>query len=124
MLKKTTILPDDAKVAERLFSDLVHNQPYYLFVALGADANAETVAQRADSLAGLPDEPRWVVWARNPQSIAKVVKKLVNADKVDLDSARAFTLSLSDEVRDVIEGDEPVPNLTRIFEAFSSAETS
>jgi len=124
MLKKTTILPDDAKVAERLFNDLVHNQPYYLFVALGADANAETVAQRADSLAGLPEEPRWVVWARNPQSIAKVVKKLVNADKVDLDSARAFTLSLSDEVRDVIEGDEPVPNLTRILLAFANAEGS
>ena len=124
MLKKTTILPDDAKVAERLFNELVHEQPYYLFVALGASADAETVAQRADSLAGLPQEPRWVVWARKPKSIAKVVAELVGADKVDLESARAFTLSLSDEVRDVIEGDEPVPNLTRILLAFANAEGS
>jgi hypothetical protein len=122
VLKKTTILPDDAKLAERLFSDLVHNQPYYLFVALGGDRDAELVAERADRLAGLPEEPRWVVWARKPESIAKVVAKLVNADRVDLGSAQAFSLSLSDEVRDVITADEPVPNLTRILLAFATAE--
>jgi len=122
MLKKTTILPDDPKVAERMFSELVHDQPYYLFVVLGSDEDAETVAQRADSLAGLQEEPRWVVWARKPRSIAKVVDNLVGGDKVELNSAHAFTLSLSDEVRDVMKGDEPVPNLTRILLAFTNAE--
>jgi hypothetical protein len=123
VLKKTTILPEDASVAERLFRDLVHNQPYYLFVVLGATRDAETIVERADSLAGLDHEPRWVVWARKPQTIAKVVRKLANGAQVNLQSDQAFMLSLADEVRDVIPGSDPLPNMTRILLAFSNAES-
>jgi len=37
-------------------------------------------------------------------------------------AARGFSLSLTDEVRDVIIGSEPVPDLVRVLEAFAKAE--
>lgn len=127
MLRKTTILPtDDAALARSMFDDLVHNQPYYIFVALGTGPDAETVVQRADNLTGNPGDPRWVIWARHPQLIKDAVGKLHNSDRVlsKLGTARGFSLSLSDEVCNVIEGTEPVPSLTRILLAFSEAEGS
>jgi hypothetical protein len=124
-LRKTTILPtDDPVLAQRLFKDLVHEQPYYIFVALGTGSEAETVVQRADNLTGNPTDPRWVIWARNAQQIRPAIAELKNSDRIvgKLGTARGFSISLSDEVRDVIDGTEPLPSLTRILLAFAEAE--
>jgi hypothetical protein len=123
-LRKTTILPaDDAELAVRLFREVVHNYPYHVFVVLpGRDA--ETVVQRADNLTGQQADPRWVIWARAPKLIEAELDTLKNSDRLKgrLATAHGFSLSLSDEVRDVIGGDEDVPNLTRILLAFANAE--
>jgi hypothetical protein len=124
VLRKTTILPtDDAALAGKMFTELVNEQPYYIFVALGTGVEAETVVQRADNLTGNPTDPRWVIWARVPQHIKPVVEPLKNSDRIvdKLDTARGFSLSLSDEVRDVVEGAR-VPSLTRLLLAFAEAE--
>ncbi len=124
-LRKTTVLPtDDAALAENMFKEMVHEQPYYIFVALGTGSEAETVVQRADNLTGSPTDPRWVIWARYPQHIRPAVAALSHSERIvdKLDTARGFSISLSDEVRDVIKGTEPVPSLTRILLAFAEAE--
>lgn len=125
VLRKTTVLPsDDAALAQRMFKEMVHEQPYYIFVALGTGPEAQTVVQRADNLTGNPTDPRWVIWARNPQQIRSAVAELKNSERIvdKLGAARGFSISLSDEVRDVIDAAAPVPTLARILRAFVEAE--
>lgn len=124
-LRKTTILPaHDKDLATKLFREIVHNYPYHVFVVLRDGADAETVVQRADNLAGQQTDPRWVIWARAPKLIEDDLKELKNSKRImdKLDTAYGFSLSLADEVRDVIEENEGVPNLTRILLSFASAE--
>ncbi|MFN0316632.1 MAG: hypothetical protein ACKVQA_16535 [Burkholderiales bacterium] len=125
MFRKTTILPtEDAALAEKLFNDLVHEQPYCIYVALGAGPEREKVAQRADNLTGSQTDPRWVIWAMKPSLIAQAVSKLSNGQLLTgkLDTAWGFSLSFGDEVRDVVDGTEPLPSLTRILLSFAKAE--
>jgi len=138
-LIKTTILPtDDKKLALRMFLELVNERPHVLMVIHGRDTDAETFVKRADRLAGNPDDPRWVVWARKPEHIAEAVNDLRDPSMLFLDGratsdetlgqsrseTRGFCLSLSDEVRDVIHRADPVPDLVRIVQAFAKAEQS
>jgi hypothetical protein len=126
-LYKTTILPtDDDDLAKKLFESLVFEQPYCLLVVLGKGPDAEKFVQRASKLTGRQHEPRWVVWAREPNQIKATLADLANSDKIigQLDTARGFCLSLSDEVRDVISKSDSVPNLTRILLAFAEGERS
>jgi len=122
--RKTTILPtDDRDLARRMFKDLVHEEPHVLLVVLHTGKDAEVFAQRADKMSGKEGEPRWVVWARNPDDIAVNIAALTGANKLGaLPRVRGFSLSLSDDVRDVITMDEPLPSLLRIFLAYARAE--
>lgn len=125
-LLKTTILPtDEKKLALRMFQELVFERPHVLLVVRGRGPDAETFVQRADRLAFDEKDPRWVVWARKPEQIEEVVSQLQGAqDLLDaIPTARGFSLSLTDEVRDVIAGSDPVPDLMRIDKAFTQAET-
>jgi hypothetical protein len=122
---KTTILPtDDSSLALRIFNELIFEEPLVLFVVLGKGSNAETLVRRAAKFAGAKEEPRWIVWARNPDDIQKAIEKLNGEQSLvgAIGSARAFSLSLSDTVKDVIRGDEPEPDFVRIFKAFAKAE--
>jgi len=124
-LEKTTVLPtDDADLAVRMFRQVVFEEPRVVMVVLGAGAEAETFATRADRLAGTLDEPRWVLWARNPDDVKDEIAELKGsaALKRGLIRSRGFSLALDDEVRDVIRASEPVPSLTRVFEAYARAE--
>jgi hypothetical protein len=93
-------------------------------VVLGDGEDAQTVVQRADNLTGQQTDPRWVIWARNPKLIEDDLRALKNSKRIvdKLDTAYGFSLSLADEVRDVIEKNEGVPSLTRILISFASAE--
>lgn len=126
-LKKTTILPtDSAAYAARLFRDWVQNEPYVLFVAQGTDSLIEQMVNRADKLAGVPSDPRWVIWARRPEDIQAVIEELSGPEalKAAIHGARGFSVGLGDDVRDVIRADEPEPNMVRILKAFVRAEAS
>jgi hypothetical protein len=126
-LLKTTILPtDDKKLAAEMFAQLVYERPHVLLVVLGRDADAETLVERADRFAGLPEGHRWVVWARKPEQIEEEVRKLKGKKDLvaKLPTARGFALSLGDEVRDVMLLSEPVPDQFRLFQAFARAEAT
>ena len=125
VLERTTILPtDDKSLARSMFASLVHEQAKILLVVLGKGEDAETTVQRADRLTGHGGVPRWVCWARRPDHIQEEVAPLIGgADLAErLEATRAFSLSLSDEVRDEIQSADPVPSLTRLFLAFVRAE--
>jgi len=125
-LLKTTILPtDDKKLAVSMFRQLIFERPAVLMVVRGKDTEAETFVQRADRLAGDATDPRWVVWARKPEQIEEVVQELEGPKNLldEIPTSRGFSLSLTDEVRDVITGSEPVPDLVRVLKAFAKAET-
>jgi hypothetical protein len=123
--RKTTILPaDDKSLSRRMFTEMVNEKPYVLMVVLNKGSEAETFARRADQLAGGMDEHRWVVWVRKPEQIEDLVRDLIGANKLPtpLKNARGFSTSLSDDVRDVIGGEEAVPKLTRVMLAYARAE--
>lgn len=121
-LRKTMILPsDDAALARQLFKHAVFDTVDVLLVVLGTGASIETLVQRADKLAGRQEDPRRVIWARSPGDIKPVVDGL-KGEQIVLGSTRAFSLSLTDTVRDVITTAEPEPDLVRILEAFVKAE--
>ena len=125
MLVKTTILPtDDPPLAQRMFHDLIHQEAVVLFVGLGATEEIEKMVGRADKLAGLVGEPRWVVWARKPGHVQPVIDELDVPAALGprMQGARAFTLNFDDKVRDAIGSDEPEPGMTRILLAYARAE--
>jgi len=126
-LLKTTILPtDDKRLAVDMFRQLIFDRPAVLIVVRGKDTEAETFVQRADRLAADASDPRWVVWARRPEQVEEVVQQLKGAGNLlnEIPTSRGFSLSLSDEVRDVVTGSEPVPDLVRVLKAFAKAEAS
>ena len=125
-LLKTTILPtNESQLALLILRYLIFEKPYVILVVRGMDPNAETLVQRADQLAGDANDPRWVVWAKMPDQIEEVVNELRGSqDLLDkIQTSRGFSLSLTDEVRDVIVGSESVPDMVRVLEAFTKAET-
>jgi hypothetical protein len=125
MLRKTTILPTDSRAqAEKMFRDLIHQEAVVLFVAFGATAEATQTVSRADKLAGLEGEPRWVVWARNPELVSAVIAELDVPEKLKskLSNAKALALNFDDKVCDVIAADEDAPTMTRILKSYAKAE--
>jgi len=121
-LPKTTILPtDDAVLAAKLFGHLVFEEPVALLVVLGTGPDADTFVQRADKLAGQPEEPRRVVWVRKPE-IGDALIRSLKGKKVDA-GAKGFSMSaLSAIVRDVVAANEDVPDLARVFQLWANAE--
>jgi hypothetical protein len=123
--RKTTILPtDDAELAGRMLADLVNEQPYVLFVVLGAGPETELLVQRAARLSGAESEPRWVVWIRQPAMLEAQIRSFPGAEKLpgDLGNCRAFSMSITDVIRDVLLITEETPNLMRVLQAFFRAE--
>jgi hypothetical protein len=127
-LEKTTILPtDDDDLARRMFRHEVFEEPVVLVVVHGTDEAAEKTVQRADRLAGQAFEPRRVIWARKPKAIWPIVKvlgvkHLGAGQAAKLQTCQAFSISLGDDVCDLVAANEPPPKLLRVFELYASAE--
>src|SRR6476660_7140317 len=128
-LRKTKLLPlDNPGEAKRLLHELIHDEPFILFVVLGAGPNAEALASKAGKFAGLENEPRWVVWARRPSDVTSEIEPLKEAsagfrDRILGGGAAAFTMSFGDEIRDVIDAGELADNV-RVVSAYLSAEAA
>ena len=124
MLMKTTILPTDSKPqAEKMFRELIHKEAVVLFVAFGTSAEDEVMVARADNLAGLEGDPRWVVWVRKRALVENVIGELEVPKKLlsKVPGARAMCLNFDDKVCDVIGANE-LPKNSRILLAFAHAE--
>ena len=122
-LEKTTELPrDDDARARQLFEQVVQDAANRFFVVLGQGAAAQALVRLADKLAGAPDDPWRVVWARKPPAIQAAVAQLHEGDDVAVDADRGFAVSLSRRVTDIIKGEEPAPDATRVMFSFATAE--
>jgi hypothetical protein len=124
MLVKTIDLPPgDAATARRLFREVVHDEPFVLLVVLGDDASAGQLVERADKVAGAPDDLRHVVWMRNPKNHSKQITDLVSSDLLDGKDVLAFCTNNDDIVCDVIERSEAPVKFRRIISAFIAGES-
>lgn len=122
-LKKTIVLPDTNPKALDLMRKLIFDEPYVLFVVLGDSPTVDLLLDKANKFSGLTDEPRWVVWARNPKLISSIYPDLKGelALLQGLRDALGFTLSIQDQVADVILSSDTIDNV-RVNLAYLNAE--
>ncbi|RKH54631.1 hypothetical protein [Corallococcus aberystwythensis] len=124
--RKTTVLPlEDAKEAQRLLRTLINDEPYVLFVVLGEGPHREQLVSKAGKFAGLESDLKWVVWARSLEQVRPELEKLKGdaqlKNRVLTANPQAFVLSFADELRDVIEQDEPIDNV-RVVRAYLNGQ--
>ena len=124
MLVKTIELPPgDVATARRIFAEAVHDEPFVLLVVLGDDVDAGDLVERADKVAGAPDDLRHVVWMRNPMNHREQITALVSSDLLDGKDVLAFCTNFDDVICDVIERSEAPVKFRRIIRAFTRGET-
>lgn len=125
VLTKTCILPtDDVALARQLFDNLVNKQALVLYMVLGDQPDDKLLVQRADSIAGLPGEPRMVVWIRRFENHVEQVSALEGSQGIDSVSTRAFATGFADKVVDRAPRNRPVPNLALIDSSFQMGEAA
>src|SRR5689334_4786625 len=106
-LTKTQVLPTDLPdQARQTFKKMLAKRAV-LFVVLGDAPSAQELASKADDAAGLPDEPRWVVWAKRPADVIGVIRKLKESppgfkDQIVAGKAVAFTTAFDHRILDAI----------------------
>ena len=120
---KTTVLADDPARAREEFEHWVCHETVVLLVLLGSGMEVETTVADADKMANTLDGLAHVLWARDPEVLTAQFAALKGtpAQLKQLKGSRGFGLSLTDKVVDVIRGNEPVPDLTRLLEVFTMA---
>lgn len=115
--RKTTVLPiDDTQAARHLFRQWVHDRPHVLFVVLGSGPDREALVSKAGMFAGAELQPRWVIWARDLNTLREDIAQLKEGtaglkQEVLAGHARAFVLSLGDVIRDVITEADAADNV-------------
>jgi hypothetical protein len=125
---KTKVVPsNDPIAASKLFQQMLA-EPFILLVVLGDGQSAEDLVSKASSLTGLANEPRWVIWARQPSDLSADIKQLKEStpglkNQIASGSVAAFTTSLKDEVCDVVLTSETADN-ARIELAYVNAEAA
>lgn len=121
MAHQKTTTPSENDTVET-FNDLLAKD-LVLFVVLGNGPEAASLAESANRFAGLPDDPRWVFWAQHPGVLQATIASLPLAEGVaapDLNTPdRAFVVSFSNVICDVIRAGDPAPRATRIFKAYT-----
>lgn len=127
-LNNTIIMPtDNDDLAQQLFKSVVYDEDVLVLVVLGEDEKATGVVKKADKLAQMVTQgrKRKVIWIRKPD----VLKDEIQAVKVgegkdftaeDVLKALAFSISLGDEVMDIIKQDD-YTSFIRIDTCFSRA---
>ncbi len=121
--EKIITLPQNPQKAISIFEDLIHNQVYVLFVVLWDDDISDKLLDLGSKAAGGLSDPGMVVWITNPETIQSVIDQL--NDKTgsinNLNSVRAFMLSISDNIVDVIMEDERRIDMLRVWKSIQLA---
>lgn len=130
-LNKTIIVPtDDKELAQQLFKSVVYDEDVLVLAVLGGDEKAINIVKKADRLAQLvtQDRKRKVLWIRDKEVVREDIENLnigqgKNFSIEDVLNASAFSVSLGDEVMDIIKEDEYISYI-RIDTSFSRALTA
>lgn len=125
-LYKTTILPPGDPEAETTFRDLIEHHPFLLLVVLG---DHRPLVEAADLLAGGAVQNSWrrVVWVQQPEDVRDLLKELDGTRSSKLPSilgtkVAGFSVSLTDQVRDVILTTQLRLAKVRALKAYAAAE--
>jgi len=125
-LHKTTTLPEDDRAEARQLYQEELEKELAQFVVLGNTDESKRIVNDADRLAGAPQDPRHVVWAKKPEFISDMVEsQAISTSLQPVDTQipdKAFTVGPSGAIRFVIRHDDPEPNNLKIFEAYIYAE--
>lgn len=126
-IKKTTLLPEnDLQLADAIFDTYLHEHRKTLFVVLGDDEVARRLVEKADRWAGLLEEPRWVLWVRNKSHIHTLALELHDPNQLiattNWDSVLGFTVSVNDNICELIPYTAEEVRSTRIIRAYAKAE--
>jgi hypothetical protein len=127
-LNKTIIIPsDDSVLAQQLFKSAIYDEDVLVLTVIGSDEKAINIVRKADKLAQLVTQgrKRKVLWIRDKEIIRKEIKALKigqgrNFSIEDVLEASAFSVSLGDEVMDIIRQNEYI-SFIRIDTCFSRA---
>jgi hypothetical protein len=125
-LKITTIIPtDDSALANRLMKSLIEKNDIVLGIVAGNDDWSKQLIQNVDVVAMNRKEVRHAVWIQNPSLVYDLIEPLFSTGKgfnFPAGHSCFFTVSLSHNVCDLVNIGEPNPDISRIDDAFISAE--
>jgi len=122
--EKLTILPcHDPEEAKSIFETLIYEEAYLLLVVLGKDSSAKRILELGTKAAGNKQDPSMVVWISEPEVVADTLSNLQDPKRFlnNLSSIRAFALSITDKVVDVIKVQEKPLNILRVWKSFMLA---
>ena len=126
-IEKTTPLPtDDIALADAILDCYLREQQKVLFIVLGDDMYSRRLVEKADRWAGLIEEPRWLIWARNRAHVKQLVTDLKDPNKLvkDWNNVLAFTVSINDNICDVINNTTEDIKSSVIIKAYARAEAN
>lgn len=129
-LNRTIIISsEDSSIAKELYKNLVQEEDVILMVVLGNDEKAKKAAKYADARARVEIQgfKRKVAWVLNKTFFKEELYPEVSLDKGEsdfsiekTDEIVAFSVSLSDTIKDVIMVNEKI-DFSRIELAFLEA---
>jgi hypothetical protein len=129
-LNRTIIISsEDNSIAKELFKNLVQEEDVILMVILGNDEKAKKAVKYADARARVEIQgfQRKVAWVLNKTFFKEELYPEVSLDKGEsdfsiekIDEIVAFSVSLSDTIKDVIKTNEKI-DFSRIELAFLEA---
>ena len=126
-IEKTTPLPtDDIALADAILDCYLHEQQKVLFIVLGDDMYSRRLVQKADLWAGLIEEPRWLMWVRNRAHVKQLMVDIKDPNKLikNWDNVLAFTVSINDNICDVINNTTEEIKSSQIIKAYARAEAN
>ena len=128
MATKVITLPTgNPLAAQKKFQEWLDKIDKVLFIVLGDTNIAKNTVEKADVITGGQlNEPRWVIHAPVREDILNMLKTIKDPEEKiinkDWDKVLAFSLSLTDNIRDMIVRDGTEPKRVRIMRAFLEAE--
>lgn len=126
-IEKTTPLPtDDLALADAILDCYLHEQQKILFIVLGDDMYSRRLVEKADRWAGLIEEPRWLMWVRNRAHVKQLMVDIKDPNKLikNWDNVLAFTVSINDNICDVINNTTEEIKSSQIIKAYARAEAN
>ena len=126
-IEKTTPLPtDDIALADAILDCYLHEQQKVLFIVLGDDMYSRRLVEKADRWAGLIEEPRWLMWVRNRAHVKQLMVDIKDPNKLikNWDNVLAFTVSINDNICDVINNTTEEIKSSQIIKAYARAEAN